>query len=113
MAQTPEDVDFHIAKEKFVSGERVCFEFINRGRQTVQLPSPHPWMVVDAMGEIMFSPMAAQVIASVEPASRKQWCWDQRRKDGQFVDPGRYVIKMNVYIENEMKVFRRKIEITK
>jgi hypothetical protein len=54
MAQTPEDVEFHVMKEQFVSGERVCFVVINQRRQAVQQPSPHTWMVVDEKREKSF-----------------------------------------------------------
>jgi hypothetical protein len=113
MAQTPQVVDFHVLKEKFVPGEQVCFEFINQRRQPVQLPNPNPWMVVDEKGEIIFSPVTIQVIETLAPASTKRWCWDQRRNNGQLVDSGRYIIKLNVYIENERKSFSREIEIVK
>jgi flagellar hook assembly protein FlgD len=68
-------------------------------------------MIVDEQGGTIFSPLTTQMIVNVEPAGKKKWCWDQRRNDGQRVEPGMYVIKMNAYIENEKQGFSKRIEI--
>ena len=109
--QAGNGVDFRVDKEVYMQGERVCFEFVNRTPKPVQLPNPNPWMVVDEKDGIIFSPLSTQVIANVQPAGRKRWCWDQRRADGNLVVPGRYFLQMNAYINGEKKMFQKIIEI--
>ena len=111
IGQTHEGIDFKANKDVVSSKESVCFTIINKSEETVQLPSPHPWYIVDKEGKIIYSPMSIQVIVDLKPNTIKQWCWDQKDGSEVYVKPGQYEVKTHIYISKKKYEMRVEFEI--
>lgn len=111
MTQVSQGIELRPDRQRYVVNEKICFELVNRSRETVRLSSPQPWRVLDEKGKIIYSPIAAQVIVDLYPLNTKRWCWDQTDMDGGLVPPGVYSITIHTFINREKKNFRVSVEI--
>ncbi len=81
-------------KTVYLQGEPVQIMFQNTGNVAIELPNAAPWVVRDAGGRAVFTPVAAQVLVQVAPGATRTWTWDQRDNAGNQVPPGTYTIEL-------------------
>jgi integral membrane sensor domain MASE1 len=89
-----ECVVFGAVKDVFERSEPVVFRLVNNCGFNVVLPNSAPWLVVDAGGNVVFSPVALQVITTVKPGEVREWTWDQRSSEGEVVPAGTYAVRL-------------------
>lgn len=85
---------FKTNKEIYKISERVFLVLMNNCDYVLVLPNSAPWMIIDEGGEIVFSPIALQVITEVKPGNERKWTWNQRDNDGNQVSAGTYYVKL-------------------
>jgi len=85
-------MELKVMKERFLQSEPVVFRFINNCNRDIALPNSSPWVIKDIQGRVIFSPISAQVIKTVEPGQYVEWSWDQRDNRGNKITPGKYFI---------------------
>jgi hypothetical protein len=85
---------FGAVKDVFERSESVVFRLVNNCGFNVVLPNSAPWLVVDAGGNVVFSPVALQVITTVKPGEVREWTWDQRSSEGEVVPAGTYAVRL-------------------
>lgn len=81
-------------KGTYVQGETVRITFQNTGSVGIELPNAAPWVIKNASGRVVFSPVAAQVIITVAPGETRTWTWDGRDNSGNLVPPGTYTVEL-------------------
>lgn len=82
----PDKINYHY-------GEPVRVRIINSG--TVQLTfadSSYGLKILGLDGTVIFSPISAQVISTLNPKEEKTFVWDQTKTDGSKIFEGRYKI---------------------
>lgn len=87
-------VVFKTSKDFYKVSESVVLVLENGCDYSLRLPNSAPWLVVDANGKIVFSPIALQVITDVKPGEIVQWAWNQRDNEGEQVPLGTYHAKL-------------------
>lgn len=94
----PTDVScvvFKTDKEVYEVSENVVLVLENNCDFVLVLPNSAPWMITDASGRVVYSPIALQVITELGPGGSVRWAWDQRDVDGRPVPAGRYFARLN------------------
>lgn len=88
--------------------EPVRFGVRNDGKTTFNLKNSAPWTIQNGSGQVIFSPVAAQVITPIASGQSKEWTWNQKSNDGKFVASGKYQIVLDIgkiiipfYINNQ------------
>lgn len=82
----PDKINYHI-------GEPIHIRIINSG--TVPLTfsdSAYGLKILGLDGTILFTPVSAQVISTMQPKEEKTFVWDQTKTDGSKIFEGRYKI---------------------
>lgn len=72
----------------------LCFTWRNAGRSWLVLPNAAPWAIVDAQGEVVYAPVAADSLVAVAPGMSRQGCWDhQDARTHAPVLPGEHAVE--------------------
>lgn len=105
--QKIEGVNFFTEKSSYKKGENVCFILENKSNDEIFLPSSAPYAIFDKnKPEVaIFSPIATQVITTVKPNERKQFCWNQKDIEGTEVPSGDYFARITIFDKSGKKYF--------
>ncbi len=90
----PDKINYH-------STDPIHVRIINSG--TIPLvfsDSSYGFKILGLDGRIIFEPVSAQVISTLEPKEEKTFVWNQVKTDGTKVFEGRYKIVSNAKIES-------------
>ena len=80
-------------KMDFNLGENIQIKIINTGTTPLVFSdASYGLQIVGLDGRILYSPIAAQVISTLEPKEEQTFVWDQIKNDGEQVIEGRYKI---------------------
>jgi len=79
-------------KKIYKQGEPVKITLENKCPYSIQLKNSAPWRISTKSGEIVFTPIALQVITEIKPNESKTWIWNQRDNSGKQVEPGAYQV---------------------
>ena len=80
-------------KMDFSLGENIQIKIINTGTTPLVFSdASYGLQIVGLDGRILYSPIAAQVISTLEPKEEQTFVWDQTKNDGEKVIEGRYKI---------------------
>jgi len=80
-------------KMDFSLGENIQIKIINTGTTPLVFSdASYGLQIVGLDGRILYSPIAAQVISTLEPKEVRTFVWDQTKNDGEQVIEGRYKI---------------------
>jgi hypothetical protein len=85
---------FRSNKNVYERSELVVLQLVNNCVFNIVLPNSAPWLIIDSSGEIVFSPIAIQVITILKPGEVKEWAWGQKDSRGEPVPPGVYTVKL-------------------
>jgi len=76
-------------------GENVTVVFKNIFNFTVYLPNTAPWEIADPYGNMVYKPLAYQVITPIAPGQNISWTWNQTILNGSLVNiPGKYWFRL-------------------
>ena len=82
----PDKINYH-------PGESVHIRIINSGTTTLTFSdSSYGFKILALDGTIIYSPISAQVISTLEPKEEKTFVWNQTKTSGTKVFEGRYQI---------------------
>lgn len=80
-------------KTDFEKGEIIQIKIINSGTVPISFSDASYGLIIRGLdGTILYSPVAAQVISTLEPKEEKIFEWDQIKNDGDAVHEGTYKI---------------------
>jgi len=97
-------------KMDFSLGEKIQITIINTGNTLLTFSdASYGLQVVGLDGRILYSPIAAQVISTLEPKEEQTFVWDQTKNDGEQVIEGRYKIVSNA--SSEGKTIKKSITV--
>jgi len=85
---------FRSNKDVYERSEPIVMQLANNCDFNIVLPNSAPWLIIDSSGEIVFSPIALQVITILRPGEVKEWAWEQKDNKGEPVLPGAYTVKL-------------------
>jgi hypothetical protein len=85
---------FRSNKDVYGRSEPVVLQLANNCGFNIVLPNSAPWLIIDSSGEIVFSPIAIQVITILKTGEVKEWAWEQKDSKGEPVPPGVYTVKL-------------------
>ena len=102
-----EGYSISIVTEKidFELGEQIHIKIVNSG--TIPLTfsdSSYGLKITGLDGRLHYTPMAAQVISTLEPMDEKTFVWDQKKTDGSDSLEGRYKIIVEGFDHENNKV---------
>ena len=108
-----EGYSISIVTEKidFELGEQIYIKIVNSG--TIPLTfsdSSYGLKITGLDGRLHYTPIAAQVIATLEPNEEKTFVWDQKKMDGSDSLEGRYKIVVEGF-DNENNKVKKSIVI--
>jgi len=90
-------------KYEFNIGEPVYITIVNLSTDQIQFPNPQPYKIVNIKaGEVVYSPIVAQVIYTLGPRRSLTLVWNQTDNSGKQVAPGEYVVVVE-YIGGTIK----------
>ena len=80
-------------KIDFELGEQIHIKIVNSGTIPLTFPDASYGLKVTGLdGVLYYTPMAAQVISTLEPKEEKTFVWEQKKMDGSDSLEGRYKI---------------------
>jgi len=80
-------------KTDFEKGEKIQIKIINSGTVPISFSDASYGLIIRGLdGTILYSPISAQVISTLEPKEEKIFEWDQIKNDGDLVLYGTYKI---------------------
>ena len=80
-------------KTDFEIGEKIQIRIINSGTVPISFSDASYGLIIRGLdGTILYSPISAQVISTLEPKEEKIFEWDQIKNDGDLVLHGTYKI---------------------
>jgi len=80
-------------KTDFEKGEIIQIRIINSGTVPISFSDASYGLIIRGLdGTILYSPISAQVISTLEPKEEKIFEWDQIKNDGDLVLHGTYKI---------------------
>ncbi len=85
-------------KPQYSIGEIVTVGFQNTGPTTITLYSSAPWVILDALGSVVYSPIALQYLVPVLPGQIQVWYWNQIGSSGLQVSSGTYTFLIGTSI---------------
>ncbi|MEM3104776.1 MAG: hypothetical protein QXD69_04660, partial [Candidatus Bathyarchaeia archaeon] len=85
---------FRTSKDVYKMSEEVIIVLKNNCNYALVLPNSAPWVVTDADGRVVYSPIALQVIREVSPGGELKWVWEQRDNGGGQVPLGTYYARI-------------------
>ena len=93
------------AKIDFELGEQIYIKIVNSGTVSLTFSDASYGLKVTGLdGVLFYTPMAAQVISTLEPNEEKTFVWDQKRMDGSDSLEGRYKIIVEGFDHENNKV---------
>ena len=88
----------------FTQGEKINIKIVNSGTKPLIFSDASYGLAITGLdGRILYTPIAAQVISTLEPRQEKILVWDQIKNDGDYATPGTYKITTNA-MDGEKKV---------
>ena len=102
-----EGYSISIVTEKidFELGEQIHIKIINSGTIPLTFPDASYGLKVTGLdGVLYYTPMAAQVISTLEPKEEKTFVWNQKRMDGSDSLEGIYKIVVEGFDHENNKV---------
>ncbi len=80
-------------KTDFKKGESIQIRIINSGTVPITFSDTSYGLQISGLdGIILYSPIAAQIISTLQPGEEKTFEWDQIKNDGDAVHEGTYKI---------------------
>jgi ribosomal protein L6P/L9E len=102
-----EGYSISIVTEKidFELGEQIHIKIINSGTIPLTFPDTSYGLKVTGLdGVLYYTPMAAQIISTLEPKEEKTFVWNQKRMDGSDSLEGIYKIVVEGFDHENNKV---------
>ena len=102
-----EGYSISIVTEKidFELGEQIHIKIVNSGTIPLTFPDASYGLKVTGLdGVLFYTPMAAQVISTLEPKEEKTFVWNQKRMDGSDLLEGFYKIVVEGFDHENNKV---------
>ena len=102
-----EGYSISIVTEKidFELGETVSIKIVNSGTMPLTFSdSSYGLKITGLDGILYYTPIAAQVISTLEPMDEKMFVWDQKKMDGSDSLEGRYKIIVEGFDHENNKV---------
>ena len=102
-----EGYSISIVTEKidFELGETVSIKIVNSGTMPLTFSdSSYGLKITGLDGILYYTPIAAQVISTLEPIDEKTFVWDQKKMDGSDSLEGRYKIIVEGFDHENNKV---------
>ena len=79
-------------KIDFELGEQIYIKIVNSGTVSLTFPDASYGLKVTGLdGVLYYTPMAAQVISTLEPKEEKTFVWNQKRMDGSDSSLGGHI----------------------
>ena len=92
-------------KIDFELGEQIHIKIVNSGTIPLTFPDASYGLKVTGLdGVLFYTPMAAQVISTLEPMEEKTFVWNQKRVDGSDLLEGFYKIVVEGFDHENNKV---------
>ena len=92
-------------KIDFELGEQIHIKIVNSGTIPLTFPDASYGLKVTGLdGVLFYTPMAAQVISTLEPKEEKTFVWNQKRMDGSDSLEGIYKIVVEGFDHENNKV---------
>ena len=92
-------------KIDFELGEQIYIKIVNSGTIPLTFSDTSYGLKVTGLdGILYYTPMAAQVISTLEPTEEKTFVWDQKKMDGSDSLEGRYKIIVEGFDHENNKV---------
>jgi len=92
-------------KTDFELGEQIHIKIVNSGTIPLTFPDASYGLKVTGLdGVLFYTPMAAQVISTLEPKEEKTIVWNQKRMDGSDLLEGFYKIVVEGFDHENNKV---------
>lgn len=92
-------------KVDFKRGESITIHLINSGSVPIIFSdSSYGLKIIDLVGMKIYSPLAIQVITTLEPKQEVTFVWDQTKNDGSPVIQGVYKIEFHGADESGNKI---------
>ena len=92
-------------KIDFELGEQIYIKIVNSGTVSLTFPDASYGLKVTGLdGVLYYTPMAAQVISTLEPKEEKTFVWNQKKVDGSDSLEGRYKIIVEGFDHENNKV---------
>jgi len=92
-------------KIDFELGEQVYITIVNSGTVPLTFPDASYGLKITGLdGVLYYTPMAAQVISTLEPMEEKIFVWDQKKMDNSYSLEGRYKIIVEGFDRENNKV---------
>ena len=92
-------------KIDFELGEQIHIKIVNSGTIPLTFPDASYGLKVTGLdGVLFYTPMAAQVISTLEPKEEKTFVWNQKRVDGSDLLEGFYKIVVEAFDHENNKV---------
>ncbi len=83
-------------KTDFKQGEQITIKIINSGTSVLIFSDASFGLKITGLdGRVLFTPVSAQVISSLEPKEEFSFAWDQIKNDGDQAAAGTYKIISN------------------
>jgi hypothetical protein len=83
-------------KLDFKQGEQITIKIINSGTNALTFSDASYGLKVTGLdGRVLFTPVSAQVISTLEPKEEFSFAWDQIKNDGDQAAAGTYKIISN------------------
>jgi len=80
-------------KLDFKQGEQITIKIINSGTNALTFSDASYGLKVTGLdGRVLFTPVSAQVISTLEPKEEFSFAWDQIKNDGDQTSAGTYKI---------------------
>ena len=102
-----EGYSISIVTEKidFELGEQIHIKIVNSGTMPLTFSdSSYGLKITGLDGRLYYTPIAAQVISTLEPMDEKTFVWDQKKTDGSDSLEGRYKIIVEGFDHENNKV---------
>ena len=83
-------------KTDFKQGEQITIKIINSGTSVLTFSDASFGLKITGLdGRVLFTPVSAQVISTLEPKEEFSFAWDQIKNDGDQAAAGTYKIISN------------------
>ena len=97
-------------KLDFKQGEQITIKIINSGTNALTFSDASYGLKVTGLdGRVLFTPVSAQVISTLEPKEEFSFAWDQIKNDGDQAAVGTYKIISEALDDN--KTIKKSITI--
>ncbi len=97
-------------KTDFEQGEQISIKIINSGTSPLTFSDASYGLKITGLdGRVLFSPVSAQVISTLEPTEEISFVWDQIKNDGDQAAAGTYKIITNALDDD--KTIKKSITI--